>query len=94
MDASGSLPDGRSFNGVTELRVILKQEPKLPACVTEHLLTYALGRGMTEADACAVRDIARRAEARGGRLRDYIQTLVQSEPFTHRRGEAAGGMTP
>ncbi len=94
VDASGTLPDGRTFSGAGELRGLLKGEPKLSACVTEHLLTYALGRGMTEADACAVRDIARRAEARGGRLRDFIHTLVQSEPFTHRRGEAPGGTTP
>jgi hypothetical protein len=79
---------------VTELRGILKEEPKLSACVAEHLLTYALGRGMTEADACAVRDVARKAETRGGKLSDFIQTLVQSELFTHRRGEAAGGTTP
>ncbi|XXF77774.1 DUF1592 domain-containing protein [Myxococcaceae bacterium GXIMD 01537] len=94
VDASGQLPDGQTFQNIGELRAILKKDPDLSACVSEHLLTYALGRGMSEVDACAVHAIARRAEARGGRLRDFIEVLVQSEPFTHRRGEAAGGGTP
>lgn len=94
VDASGKLPDGQTFTGPTELRTILKQDANLPSCITEHLLTYALGRGTSEADACAVRDIVQQAEAHGGRLSDYIQAIVQSEPFTQRRGEAPGGSTP
>jgi hypothetical protein len=91
VDASGTLPDGTSFDGATGLRAVLKQDARLTECVTRHLLTYALGRGVTEAEACAVRDIARKAEARGGRWLDLIITLTASEPFTHRRGEPEGG---
>jgi hypothetical protein len=90
VDARGTMPGGTSFQGPTELQRLLKQDARLTECVTRHLLTYALGRGLTEADACAVRDIARQAEARGGRWQDLIITLTGSEPFTHRRGEPEG----
>jgi hypothetical protein len=91
VDASGTLPDGTAFTGPSGLRAILKEDPRLTECVTHHLLSYALGRGVTEADACAVRDIVRQAEARGGRWMDLIISVVGSEPFTHRRGEPEGG---
>lgn len=90
VDASGKLPDGRTFDGVTGLRTLLKEDPRIGECVTHQLLTYALGRGLTEADACAVTDITRRAEARGGRWQDLIIAITRSEPFTHRRGEPEG----
>ena len=65
----------------------VKNDPKLPACLTEHLLTYALGRGMSKADECAVREMAAVAEASGGSLSDYILSIVLSDHFTQRRGE-------
>ncbi|MBZ4420540.1 DUF1592 domain-containing protein [Myxococcus sp. RHST-1-4] len=87
VDAKGDLPDGTILDGVGDMRRFVKSDPKLPACLTEHLLTYALGRGMSEADACAVREIAATAEASGGRFTDYILSIVLSDHFTQRRGE-------
>src|SRR5206468_6325729 len=47
VDAGGVLPDGRKFNGPAELRKILKErQAEFTRCLTEKLLTYALGRGM------------------------------------------------
>ncbi|WP_342377179.1 DUF1592 domain-containing protein [Myxococcus stipitatus] len=87
VDATGDLPDGNVLNGGADMRRFVKADPKLPECMTEHLLTYALGRGTSEADACAVRLIAASAEARGGRLSDYILAIVLSDHFTSRRGD-------
>ncbi|HYI02599.1 DUF1592 domain-containing protein [Hyalangium sp.] len=87
VDASGTLPGGTAFEGVTGLRPLLKEDARLGECITHQLLTYALGRGLTEADTCAVADITRQAEARGGRWQDLIIAITGSEPFTHRRGE-------
>ena len=48
IDASGALPDGTKFNGVSELRAALVRRPERFAnTVTEKLLTYALGRGLS-----------------------------------------------
>jgi hypothetical protein len=87
VDATGELPDGTVLRGSSDMRRFVKNDPKLPSCLTEHLLTYALGRGMATADACAVREIAATAEASGGRLSDYILSIVLSDHFTMRRGE-------
>ncbi|MFP2910338.1 DUF1592 domain-containing protein [Pyxidicoccus sp. 3LFB2] len=88
VDATGELPDGTVLKGSEDMRRFVKNDPKLPACLTEHLLTYALGRGMSLRDECAVREIAATAEASGGRLSDYILSIVLSDHFTMRRGEA------
>jgi len=90
VDASGTLPDGKTFEGVTGLRPLLKGDARLSECITHQVLTYALGRGLTEADTCAVADITRQAEAHGGRWQDLIIAITRSEPFTHRRGEPEG----
>jgi hypothetical protein len=76
------------------MRRFVKDDPKLPACLTEHLLTYALGRGMSKADTCALKEIGAQAEASGGRFIDYILGIVLSEHFTHRRGGAAETQQP
>ncbi|WP_244227709.1 DUF1592 domain-containing protein [Corallococcus aberystwythensis] len=88
VDSSGELPGGKTFQGVVELRAVVKQDPDLSACMTRHLLTYALGRGAEEEDRCTVRGISQQAEGRGGRLTDYILAIVRSDAFLQRRGEA------
>ena len=65
VDASGQLVDGTRINGVVELRQALLREPEtFVGTLTEKLLTYALGRGLTAADMPAVRAIVRDAEKR------------------------------
>ncbi len=94
VDATGDLPNGTVLNGVEDMRRFVKDDPKLPACLTEHLLTYALGRGMSEADRCALKEIGAQAEASGGRFVDYVLSIVHSQHFTHRRGSAAETQQP
>jgi hypothetical protein len=45
IDPSGVLPDGQTFQGPAELKAILKSKKDLfRRCLTEKILTYALGR--------------------------------------------------
>jgi hypothetical protein len=88
VDPSGELPGGVLFKDGVELRAILKADPELDLCITQHLLTYGLGRGPLSTDACTLESISKKAEARGGRLSDLLLSITQSEAFTHRRGEA------
>ena len=47
IDTSGVLPDGTSFDGVTDLREALVVQPeRFVSTFTEKLMTYALGRGL------------------------------------------------
>lgn len=87
IDASGTLPDGRSFKGVGELKSIVKQDRgAFTECVTEKMLTYALGRGLERYDRQAIKTIARGVEANGYHFSALVYEIVKSLPFQQRRG--------
>ena len=72
---------------MSELSQLLKQNEKLPGCVTEKLFTYALGKGDLEKQACDVLESSTRFSEGGYRLRDLIHSLTKSQPFRQRRGD-------
>jgi hypothetical protein len=82
IDASGTLPDGRSFRGPDELRALLAaRAPDFVRCLAEKLLTYALGRELVPADACTVERIVRRLAANGQRFSSLVLGIVTSDAF-------------
>ena len=86
VDASGGLPDGSKFTGVTGLEAGLLKHPDLfVGTLTEKLLTFALGRGIESSDAPAVRKIVRDAQANDFRFSSVILGVVNSLPFTMRK---------
>ena len=85
VDASGQLVDGTRINGVVELRQALLREPDtFVRTLTEKLLTYALGRGLTAPDMPAVRAIVRDAEKDKYRFSSIVLGIVRSVPFQMR----------
>ncbi len=89
IDASGVLPDGTAFDGVAELRAALVRRPEqFVSTMTEKLLTYALGRGLTHADMPAVRRILRESAGGGYRVQSIILSVVRSDPFQLRRARS------
>jgi hypothetical protein len=85
IDASGVLPDGRSFRGAKDLKQILKsQSEAFTRNLTEKLLTYALGRGLERTDASTVEHIVGRATANDYRFSTLVMEIVNSEPFQMR----------
>jgi hypothetical protein len=90
IDATGTLPDGRSFRGPHALRAVLKERGgDFRRCLTEKLMTYALGRGLTLADRCAVDRVVREL-SQSDRFSALVLAIVQSEPF-QKRGRASEG---
>jgi hypothetical protein len=88
IDASGTLPDGRSFTGPKELRTILASEKDaFTRAITGKLMTYALGRGLERSDRRAVKAIAQRVGARGYRFSSLVLEIVNSQAFQMRRAE-------
>ena len=86
IDASGSLPDGTTFDGVGAFRDALVRRPdRFVSTVTERLLTYALGRGLEYYDMPAVRKTVRDAAADDYRFQSLILGVVKSYPFGARR---------
>ncbi len=85
IDASGVLPDGKTFNGPGELKSILKDKKDLfGRCLTEKLLTYALGRGVEDYDKCAVDKILGALDKNDYRFSTLLMETVKSEPFQMR----------
>jgi hypothetical protein len=88
IDSAGVLPNGKSFTRPAELKAILKADKdEFTRCLTEKLLTYALGRGLERFDRPAVQSITRRTAAEGYRFSSLIRSIVESMPFQSRRGE-------
>jgi hypothetical protein len=88
IDASGTLPDGRSFDGPRGLESILRAQPDVFAeCLTRKLLIYALGRGLEPDDDAAVKQIVKNAGTDDYRFSSLILGIVKSEPFQKRRSE-------
>ena len=90
IDASGTLPGGREFQGFAGLRELLVTEyrDQFVSTVIERLLTYALGRGLQYYDAPAVRQIRQAAASSDHRWSSIILGIVESTPFQMRRAES------
>jgi len=85
VDASGTLPDGRSFAGPAEFKRLLAESPDTFArAFVEQLATYALRRVMTVDDAAALDAIVARSKADGYRLQSLVRSLALSDLFKRR----------
>jgi mono/diheme cytochrome c family protein len=88
IDASGKLPDGRTFSGPAEMKTILKGDrDAFAVAITEKMLTYALGRGLERYDKRTVQAIARRLAERDYRFSALVDEIVKSLPFQMRRAD-------
>jgi hypothetical protein len=86
IDASGTMPDGVEFATPGELKLILKKDSeKFVRCLTEKLMTYALGRGIEYYDQCAVNDVTAAVAEDGYRFSRLVVEIVESVPFQKRR---------
>ena len=87
IDASGQLITGESFQDIRGLKKILARERRLDfyRCLTEKLLTYALGRGLEYYDVHTIDTIVDQLEQTGGRSSVLLQGVVESAPFQNRR---------
>lgn len=90
IDTKGKLITGESFNGLNELKRILVNERRLDyyRCLTEKLLTYALGRGLEDYDVHTIDQIVERMEADKGRFSALLMGVIESSPFQKRRNSA------
>jgi hypothetical protein len=87
IDAAGKLITGETFENVGQLKRILKSEHGLDFynCLTEKLLTYALGRGLEYYDVETVDRIVARLQQENGRFSALLMGIVESAPFQRRR---------
>jgi hypothetical protein len=85
IDASGVLPDGRTFRGPEELRALLTSDrDAFAACLTSKLMIYALGRGLERYDTKTVKQIVSRLPAHDYTFSGLVLEIVNSAPFRQR----------
>ena len=83
VNASASLPDGTSFEGITGLRdLLIKHKGDYIRTLAEKLLAYGIGRGIEYYDLPAVRKIAVESAASDYRWSSLIIGIVRSTPFS------------
>jgi hypothetical protein len=89
IDARGTLPSGVMVNGARELALALAEDPRYAPCVTQQLLTYAVGRSFDNDEAKAYATTVAYDASGGGSLgwRAVLRAVVSSEAFRTRRGE-------
>jgi len=88
IDASGVLPAGETFQSPEGLRLVLKSRlPDFRRCLTEKLLTYALGRGLEYYDECTVQVLVKNVAGNGDTFQTLVQAIVESDPFQKRRAK-------
>jgi hypothetical protein len=87
VDATGRLVTGEPFKDVRELKRVLaaNHRAEFYRCLTEKLLTYALGRGLEYYDVETVDRIVERMEREGGRFSALLAGVIESAPFQQRR---------
>ena len=88
IDTTAELPDGTVLqHGIIDLRqVIMDRKQQFLRCLTEKMLTYALGRGLAYYDRSTVDKIVAQLESEGYRSSVLITEIVKSDPFRLRRG--------
>lgn len=90
IEAAGKLITGESFASVRELKHLLVNERRADfyRCLTEKLLTYALGRGLEYYDTETVDQIVQRLDEKDGRFLSLLTGIIESAPFQKQRTQA------
>ena len=99
---AGQLVTGEKFNSITELKRVLTHERRLDVyrCLTEKLLTYALGRGLDYRDTETIDQIVASLDRDGGKMSTLVYGVIESVPFqklhrvTTRVSSAPSGSLP
>jgi len=89
IDASGALPDGTTFRGVSGVRALVTSRPEdFVRVLTGKLMTYALGRAVDEDDMPAIRAVVKEAAPGNYRWSSLLLGIVRSVPFMMRQAES------
>jgi Protein of unknown function (DUF1592)/Protein of unknown function (DUF1588)/Protein of unknown function (DUF1587)/Protein of unknown function (DUF1585)/Protein of unknown function (DUF1595) len=90
IETAGRLVSGERFADARELKRIIVGDRRADfyRCLTEKMLTYALGRGLEYYDVEAVDRIVAALERDGGRFSTLLYGVIDSTPFQRRRAAA------
>ena len=87
VDSSAELADGTKFHGPDELKaVLLERKDLFVRNLTNKMLGYALGRGLTLQDSCTVDNIMAQLRENDYKAETLIDAIVLSTPFRYKAG--------
>ena len=88
VDASGKLFGDKEFKDIIEFKdAILERPEKFMRAFSEHMLSYALGRGLKVTDKPAIDRIASQVLNDHGRFSTVVVEIARSVPFRHKTGQ-------
>jgi hypothetical protein len=89
IETGGQLITGEKFENTRDLARVIATERRRDfyRCLTEKMVTYAIGRGVEYYDSPTIDQIVDRLESDGGQMRTLIYGIVESAPFQKRRGD-------
>jgi hypothetical protein len=76
------------------MAALLAMDPRINACVSQQVLTYALGRKIGASDIGLKDAVTAAMQAGGGTVRSAIHAVVNSPAFRSRRAAAAAEVVP
>ncbi|MDA1065090.1 MAG: DUF1592 domain-containing protein [Verrucomicrobia bacterium] len=87
IDSEGILITGERFSSIQEMKHILANDRKRDFyyCMSEKLLTYALGRGTEYYDTITIDYLVNELEKNDGRPSALLMAVIKSVPFQKRR---------
>jgi hypothetical protein len=89
IDASGTLPDGKSFATPVQMFSDLAEDQQTRACLAERLMGFLLTRALSSSDdRCVTKAIGQSLVTPEGKLSDVVGTIVRTRQFLMQTGEA------
>lgn len=87
IDATGQLPSGVQYDGVTQLEAALKADPAVLQCATNKVLSFALGRVPTTDDTCRIQAFAADIATKGYQTKELLLDVIHDDSFRMRQGK-------
>jgi hypothetical protein len=88
LDTSGNL-DGEVFDGEVELAGLLRDDPRVSACLVRQAYRYLLGHIETSSEEPQISDLVEQFDASGHDLLKLLRALVLSDAFRYAAKELA-----
>jgi hypothetical protein len=89
IDASGVLPDGRSFSGPGEMISVLAADPAVSSCIAQKVMAYSLARPVAGvSDICVSQALGANYIQPDSHFSDLFTHLAMSPQFLEQQGAA------
>jgi hypothetical protein len=90
IDAAGKLISGETFQDIREVKkaILERHRRDYYRCLTEKLMTFAIGRGPEYYDTETIDRVVERLDQENGRFSALLMGLIESAPFQHTRNPA------